>query len=114
MSTRSKRRPSPVKVPAPTIQRVVELLAEGMEPPAICERLGVSEKTVCAVRDGYAKPRPNKRKPSAPDPFGIVHFHPMADPVWCEACKAHVKPPCLACQIRKQPRNGQDGQKGAS
>lgn len=85
---------------AVVIERIQKLLAENLAIPLIVERLGVAESTVYAVIRGRAKPSTRKPRITGPDQHGITRFDPLGEPVWCEVCRANVRPPCLACQVR--------------
>lgn len=96
---------------AHTLSRIRALLAEGLDPAKIVERLGVATSTVYAVQAGRAKPRVCKRKERKPDGHGIVYPDAMDEPVWCEECHARVRPPCLACATRKWMKKNQKKQR---
>ena len=94
------------KISPAKIKRINELLAEGLDPLAIMERLGEAANTVYAVLHGTAEPKKRKSRAGKTDDAGLIFFDPFDDPVWCEKCRTHVQPPCHACRTRAAMAEG--------
>jgi len=90
-----------------TVERARVLLAEGVSVANVAKALGISTSTAYGIKVGKrcvkAGPEPKPAKPTAPGE--VVFFQANARPVWCDVCRVFVRPPCLACQIRKLKEN---------
>jgi len=94
------------KISPAKIKHISKLLAEGMDPVAICERTGDAECTVYAVVNGTAEPKVRASRAGKKDEAGLIFFDPLDDPVWCKKCGAHVRPPCHKCFVLSQAKKG--------
>lgn len=71
---------------------------------SIARSVGISHETVRIIQNGRWSgyhTTPSTLNPQELSKGGAVVLpNMMAAYVWCDECRAWVKPPCLACQIR--------------
>jgi len=77
------------------IRRIRELLSEGRSQREVAWRVGVSRPTVRRIDQGKV----TERDETPLRPF------PPKDYQRCPQCGAKAQPPCLACELKKYPKD---------
>lgn len=92
-------------------QRLIQSLEQaGYSHRRIAREVQVNRNTVKNVLEGKLRGSyggsveiPETRASFIRD--GIIYPDMGAENVWCNECRAWIKPPCLACQVRRIVRN---------
>lgn len=84
---------------------VKRMLTEGVPVREISRQTGVSRATIGRIRAGtWSEARARQTESGVRSVGGVALPVMNAAHEWCGGCRAMVKMPCLACQVRAIPR----------
>ena len=96
-------KPHPPTYPNETLGEIDDLSRMGLSNREIAERTGVSKSFVQLVTSGKRRERP--KCDECEERQEPIRKYPPDDYERCPQCGAKVQPPCLACELKKYPKD---------